>query len=106
VEIGITVNKQYQRKGYAAEVLALIFDYLLIKLGKHRIIASVDPDNQASAKLLEKMGMKQEAHFIQSGFLDGDWVDGMVYAIVEDEWRNGKSSRHNPRMQHARPNAT
>jgi RimJ/RimL family protein N-acetyltransferase len=86
VEIGITISKQNQGMGYGAETLAVIFDYIFLNLGKHRIIASVDPENTASIKLLEKMKMRKEAHFIKSICIDGEWVDDVIYAILAIEW--------------------
>jgi len=88
VEIGITIKKQRQGMGYAAETLTLVFDYIFLKLMKHRIIASVDPNNQASIKLMEKMNMRKEAHFVKSVYIDSKWVDDIVYAILEEEWKN------------------
>lgn len=47
-EIGCTLHKDYQKKGYATEALKAMVDYLFGTLDKHRIIASVDPRNTAS----------------------------------------------------------
>jgi RimJ/RimL family protein N-acetyltransferase len=87
VEIGITIKRICHEKGYATETLTLIFDYIFLTLKKHRIIASVDPGNQASIKLMEKMKMRKEAHFIKNKIIDGKWVDDVIYAILEDEWQ-------------------
>ncbi len=87
VEIGITIGQQYQQKGYATEALAILFDYLFRKLKKHRIIASVDPENIACIQLLEKMKMSKEAHFRKSLFVDGAWNDDIIFAILEAEYR-------------------
>lgn len=85
-EIGITVRREYQGQGLAREALTLAFDYLFRLLRKHRIIASIDPANSASRRLMERMGMRQEAHFRKSLFLDGRWADDVIYAILEEEW--------------------
>jgi RimJ/RimL family protein N-acetyltransferase len=86
VEIGITLRKENQGKGLATEVLRLVFDYVFITLKKHRIIASVDPQNIASIRLLKRIGMRKEAHFRKSIFLNGAWQDDIIYAILEEEW--------------------
>jgi RimJ/RimL family protein N-acetyltransferase len=49
--------------------------------------ASVDPRNQPSVALLEKVGMRQEAHFRQSLFWRGEWVDDIVFAMLRSEWQ-------------------
>jgi RimJ/RimL family protein N-acetyltransferase len=87
VEIGITIAPQYQRNGYATEALTLTFEYIFNRLGKHRIIASLDPENLACMQLMEKMKMRKEAHFKKSLFVDGVWNDDIIFAILEEEYR-------------------
>ncbi len=87
VEIGCTLNKDYHGKGYATEVLKKVIDYLFNDLNKHRIITSIDPSNSASIRLVERLGFRKEAHFIKSLYLNGKWVDDMVFALLEKEWK-------------------
>jgi len=87
VEIGYTIDPDYQGQGYAHEALSVIIDYLFVKLKKHRIIASVDPNNIKSVVLLNKIGMRKEAHFVKSLRIDGQWVDDCVYAMLDEEWK-------------------
>jgi len=87
-EIGFTLSKAYHKKGYAKESVERIIDYLFVGLDKHRIIASADPQNENSIRLLEKIGFRKEAHFIKSFFLNDGWVDDVVYAMIEDDWKH------------------
>lgn len=87
VELGCTLAKQYQGKAYANEALTCLIDYLFNKLNKHRIIASIDPLNSASQKMIERLGFRKEAHFKQSLFFKGKWVDDLVYAVLNEEWK-------------------
>lgn len=87
VEIGCTLNKDYHGKGYATEALRQIIDYLFSKLNKHRIIASLDPGNTSSIKLVERLGFRKEAHFKESILINGEWVDDLVYAVLNKEWK-------------------
>lgn len=89
VEIGITLKREYQGCGYATETLALVFKYVFDDLKKHRIVASVDPENLASIRLLERMKMRKEAHFIESIRSKDRWCDDLVYAILAREWKTG-----------------
>jgi RimJ/RimL family protein N-acetyltransferase len=87
VEFGVTLAPAQQGRGLAAEalhaVLALAFD----ALGRHRVFASVDPRNLACVKLLERLGLRKEAHFRES-WRDGEaWADDAVYAMLASEWR-------------------
>jgi RimJ/RimL family protein N-acetyltransferase len=67
-------------------VVALL-DYLFTVLNKHRVFASVDPRNEASMALLRSVGMRQEAHFRQSLFWKGEWVDDVVLGLLRSEWK-------------------
>jgi RimJ/RimL family protein N-acetyltransferase len=86
VELGCTLNKRYHGKGYATESLKSTINYLFDELGKHRIIASIDPQNVPSIRLFERLGFRKEAHFKKSLFINGKWVDDLVYAVLKDDW--------------------
>lgn len=86
VEIGCTLDKHHQGKGYATEALKEIINFLFINLNKRRIIASIDPRNGPSVSLVERLGFRKEAHFRESILIDSVWVDDLVYAILKDEW--------------------
>lgn len=91
-EIGCTLNKIFQSKGYATESVEHVIDYLFNDLKKHRIITSIDPENTNSIKLVERLGFRKEAHFIESLFINGKWVDDIVYAITKKDWDKKKES--------------
>jgi RimJ/RimL family protein N-acetyltransferase len=91
VEVGCTLNKDYQKKGFAKEAMDEIMKYIFITLNKHRIIASIDPENSSSIRLFEKLKFRKEAHFRKSIFIDGKWFDDLIYAILKCEWTNDKS---------------
>ena len=81
----------HQRKGYGFEAVSSMVNYVFVEMNKHRVIATVDPGNLASIALLIKMGMRREAHFKKSAYLNGQWVDDVVYAILKEEWK-GRST--------------
>lgn len=87
VEIGITLSKKEHKKGYARESLASVLDFLFNNLTKHRVIGSVDKDNESSIRLLKKLGFRREAHFKKSIFINGYWVDDVIYGILREEWQ-------------------
>ena len=72
-KIGYTLNKDFQNKGYATESVKRVIDYLFNDLNKHRIIASIDPENKNSIRLVERIGFRKEAHFIESILINGKW---------------------------------
>lgn len=85
-EIGFTVSPGHQRMGYAFEAVTAVMAHLFHEMGKHRIVASVDPSNRASISLLEKLGMRKEGVFRKSVNIRGLWEDDILYAILEEEW--------------------
>lgn len=86
VEIGCTLAKEYHGKGFATEALKGTIDYLFNTLNKHRIIGSIDPQNIQSIWLLERIGFRKEAHFKESLWVNGAWVDDIIYALLKSEW--------------------
>ena len=85
-EIGCTLARQHQRQGYAFEAVTRLLDYLFRDLGLHRVIASCDVDNLASVRLLERVGMRREAHCVENIWFKGAWGSEYLYALLQREW--------------------
>ena len=85
-EIGYTIHPVYQKKGYGKESVIGVVNYLFKVLQKHRITASTDPQNAASIALLESLGFRKEGLFKKSLFINGNWEDDLIYAILAEEW--------------------
>ena len=85
-EIGYMVLEAHQGKGYASEAIKAVLNFLFGTYQKHRVTAAVDPDNEASVRLLRRLGMRQEAHHLKSYWMDGRWTDDMIFAILQEEW--------------------
>jgi len=88
-EIGFTIASEYQGHGYATEAARLLVGYLFTARGKHRIAASCDARNAASAAVLERLGMRREGHLRQSTWAKGEWTDDLLYGLLHDEWQPG-----------------
>jgi RimJ/RimL family protein N-acetyltransferase len=86
VEVGITLARAFQGRGLATEALKAVLDYLFMKLGKHRVYGSVDPGNAPSLSLLERVGMRREAHFVESLWFKGAWADDVIDAMLRREY--------------------
>ncbi len=84
--VGITLARSAQGRGLATEALVLLLDYLLVERGKHRVIADCDPRNEPVVALLERVGMRREAHHLASYWDGSTWTDEFVYAVLDDEW--------------------
>ncbi|MEW4309437.1 GNAT family N-acetyltransferase [Rossellomorea marisflavi] len=82
VEIGYSFARETGGKGYATEALRGLVKRLFIEYDIHRIQATLDSRNQASAKLCERIGMRKEAHFMQDYWNKGEWTDSLVYGML------------------------
>ena len=87
VELGISLAPAHQRQGLAAEALQAALGWVFEGLCKHRVIASVDPRNQPCVALLAGIGMRREAHFVESLPDGAGWADDVIFAMLEREWR-------------------
>lgn len=83
--LGFTLAPAEQGKGYATEAVRAALDYLFGR-GKHRVCADCDARNTRSAALLERVGMRREAHHVASAWWKGEWTDEYVYAVLASEW--------------------
>jgi RimJ/RimL family protein N-acetyltransferase len=73
----------------------LLLQLAFEEFGLHRVIGRLEPRNTASARLLERLGMRREAHFVENEFIKGEWQSELVYELLEHEWasRRARSSR-------------
>jgi RimJ/RimL family protein N-acetyltransferase len=85
-EIGFIFHPDFHGKGYAAEAARVMLKLGFEDLGLHRIIGRCDARNAASARLMERLGMRQEAHFRENEWFKGEWGDEMVFAMLASEW--------------------
>lgn len=85
-EIGVTLAREHQGQGYAAEALACLLDYLFGELHLHRVVAACDVENHASARLLERIGMRREGHFVENLWFKGAWGSEYLFALLHREW--------------------
>jgi RimJ/RimL family protein N-acetyltransferase len=86
-EIGYVFHPDHGGSGYATEAAEVMLRLGFDQLGLHRVIGRLDGRNTASARVLQRLGMRREAHFTQNEFYKGEWADEVVYAMLEDEWR-------------------
>jgi RimJ/RimL family protein N-acetyltransferase len=86
-EIGFVFHPGYQGRGLATEATEVTLRLGFEGLGLHRLIGRCDALNLPSARLMERLGMRREAHFVHSEIFKGAWDDELVYAVLEDEWR-------------------
>jgi RimJ/RimL family protein N-acetyltransferase len=85
-EVGFVFHPGYQGRGLATEAAQVMLRLGFAELGLHRIIGRCDARNLASARVLERLGMRREAHFVHNELFKGAWGDELVYAMLDAEW--------------------
>jgi RimJ/RimL family protein N-acetyltransferase len=87
-EIGFIFLPQHQGQGFATEAARAMLDWAFEHAGIHRVVGHLEARNAASARVLEKLGMRLEAHFVENEWVKGEWQSGLLYAILDREWTN------------------
>jgi ribosomal-protein-alanine N-acetyltransferase len=87
VEIGYRFDANYQGKGYATESVKALIDFLFKQVQAHKVVAFCDPRNEASFKLMEKLGMQREGYLREQYRVGETWTDELAYGLLESEWR-------------------
>jgi RimJ/RimL family protein N-acetyltransferase len=87
-EIGFILHPDYQGQGYAREAAVAMLRLGFQEMHLHRIIGRCDVRNLASARLMERLGMRREAHFRENEWFKGAWGDEYVYALLAAEWES------------------
>jgi RimJ/RimL family protein N-acetyltransferase len=84
-DIGYVVRRNQWRQGYATEAAELLIQFGFDELGLHRISATTRPDNRASIRVLENIGMNLEGRLRDHMKTKDGWRDSLLYAIVRNE---------------------
>lgn len=90
-EIGYTLAREHQGRGYAREAAQALVDELIDGIGVGRVHGDLDPENVASQRVLESLGLTFEVVSKRSFLWRGEWVDNMTYATTRDDylaWRS------------------
>lgn len=92
-EVGFVLHPDHHGRGFGQEAGGAMLRLGFEGLGLHRIFGRCDARNAASARLMERLGMRLEAHFRENEVLKGAWGDELVYAVLHREWEAAQASR-------------
>lgn len=87
-EVGYILNPQFHGHGYASEAVRALITLGFERFEMHRIFARCDPRNIPSYRLMERLGMRREAHFRGHALIKGEWAEEFIYAVLADEWQS------------------
>ncbi|MFK0295207.1 GNAT family N-acetyltransferase [Streptomyces sp. NPDC090442] len=85
-EIGFVLHPDHSGRGYATEAGRQVLRVAFARYGFHRVIGMCNGNNTASMRLMERLGMRREAFFVQGEMLKGERADLAVYAMLGEEW--------------------
>ena len=71
-EIGFVFNANYRKRGYATRSARALMSRAFELMGANRVIACCNPENRDSYRLMERLGMRREAHFVKNIYFQTD----------------------------------
>lgn len=92
-EFGFAVAREYQGRGLAHEAAAALVRFGFDVLGLHRMIAVCIEQNSASARLLRRLGFRQEARLVDNVWFKGEWCTQLLFAVTRDALRPDAAGR-------------
>jgi len=81
-----TLRREVWGQGYAVEAGRAVLTFAFGTLGLHRLYGDCDPRNLASARVMEKLGLRLEGHLRQNWLLKGEWCDSLIYGVLSHEF--------------------
>lgn len=87
-ELGWAFHPAAGGQGYATEAVGELLRTCFWDLRLRRVVAHCFAANRPSSRLMERLGMRREAHTVKESLhRSGEWMDGLSYALLADEWR-------------------
>ncbi len=92
-EVRFAIGPTFRRKGYGTEAVKAMMTYCFEHYRLHRIFAVTAGQNEASARLLRKLGMRLEAHYREHALFMGEWDEELHFAVLAREWQRSTKVR-------------
>lgn len=103
--LGYILGRPFWGRGYGTEAARAMLDFGFGTLGLRRVTAAPDQRNIASARVLEKIGMRREGAHRESVWIQGAWRDVYAYAILDWEWELARVGPHDACARGPKPSA-
>lgn len=84
-EIGYTLKPGFWGKSYMYETINRLVRFGFDEMKLHSVEANVNPLNERSKKVLERVGFKKEAHFRENYLFNGEFLDSIIYSLLEKD---------------------
>jgi RimJ/RimL family protein N-acetyltransferase len=91
-DVGFTLEPAAQGHGYATEAVGELLRYLFEDRGKHKVCADCDTRNDASWRLLERLGFQREGELRETYRDSGAWASDYLYGLLAATWRANRDA--------------
>ncbi|SDD90557.1 GNAT family N-acetyltransferase [Auraticoccus monumenti] len=92
-QIGYWVDQRVAGRGIVPTAVAMAVDHCFGTVGMHRIEIAIRPENAASLRVVDKLGLRHEGLRPRYLHIDGDWRDHLVFALNAEEVPDGLLQR-------------
>ncbi len=89
--IGYLLRPAHWRRGYGTEVAAALVQAAFERLAVARVSSMVAVDNERSARVLTRAGLRWEAMLRRYGRIGHRWLDVHVYAMERERWERSRA---------------
>ncbi len=86
-ELGYSLRRDRQGRGLATEAVRMALGFAFGTLGLERVEADVDPRNEASCRLAERLGFQREGLLRNRWRVGGEFADSILYGLLRNEYR-------------------
>ncbi|KAI0202091.1 putative GNAT family acetyltransferase [Astrocystis sublimbata] len=87
-DVSIDILRKHQGNGYGNEAISWSLWWAFQMAGLHRVQIQAFSFNTGASKLYERLGFQLEGRIRHHMWFAGQWHDGLIYGILEDEWRD------------------
>jgi ribosomal-protein-alanine N-acetyltransferase len=88
--IGYWVDSALAGRGIVPAALAMVIDHCFVEIGLHRVEIDIRPENTASLRVVEKLGLRREGYYERYLDIDGAWRDHVAFAVTVEELGGGR----------------
>jgi len=96
--VGYWVDGALAGRGITPTAVALVIDHCFAQVGLHRVEIDIRPENAASVRVVEKLGLRREGYFERYLDIDGGWRDHVGFAVTIEECAGGSMVSRLPRL--------
>jgi len=97
VDLGYMLGSLDWGKGYATEIALALIDAAFFDMRADRVISTVDVNNRASIRVLEKVGMRWEAVFRKHRRAKNRWWDCHLFVLPREVWEASRANHSSAR---------